>query len=129
MARTTRSDASRDAVIGRTARVRARVSGDGDLVVEGTLEGDVTLRGNLTVSEGARATSNVDADAVTIQGELEGDIRARGVVHVGAKARVQGNVQGTEVSIDEGAEFAGRLDADFELPAELGGGASGGRRR
>ncbi len=95
MARAGRQDASRDAVIGRTTRVRGRVSGDGDLVVEGTVEGDV---------------------------------RASGPVTIEAGARVRGDLRGDGIAIEEGAEYVGRLEADFELPAELGG-TSGGRRR
>lgn len=110
-----------EAVIGRSTRVRGRISGDGDLLVEGTVEGDIALQGDLTVGEGARTVSNVDAAAVTIRGELEGDIRASGVVHIESGARVRGDVRGESIAIDDGAEYVGRLDAEFELPTELGG--------
>jgi cytoskeletal protein CcmA (bactofilin family) len=128
MARTARSDVGREAVIGRTTRVRGRIEGDGDLVVEGAVEGDIALRGDLRVADGGRVASNVEADAVTVEGELEGDIRARGVVRVGASARLRGDIRGESIAIEEGAELSGRLDADFELPSELAGGAGGKRR-
>jgi cytoskeletal protein CcmA (bactofilin family) len=115
-------------VIGQSTRVHGRVSGDGDLRLEGTVEGDITLTGDLTIIDGAKATSNVEARAVTVGGELEGDVRAQGVVHLEAGARVRGDIQGELVAIDEGAEYSGRLIAEFELPPELGG-SGGGRRR
>jgi len=115
-------------VIGRSTRVRGRVSGDGDLRLEGTVEGDISLTGELTITDGARATSNVEARGVTVGGELEGDIRANGLVRIESGARVRGDIQGELVAIDDGAEFNGRLLAEFELPEELGG-SSGGRRR
>jgi cytoskeletal protein CcmA (bactofilin family) len=135
MAKATRSDAAGyragEAIIGKTTRVRGRVSGDGSLVIEGTVEGDIDVRGDLTIAEGGRATSSIEAEAVTLRGELDGDVKARGVVRIEAGARVRGDMQGESVSLDEGAEFVGRLDATFELPAELGGasGGGGGRRR
>jgi cytoskeletal protein CcmA (bactofilin family) len=129
MART-RTGAGGEAVIGSTTRVRGRVSGDGDLRLEGTVEGDISLRGDLTITDGARAASNVEAQTVTVGGELEGDVRAQGTVRMEAGARVRGDMYAESVAIDEGAEFNGRLNVEFELPAELGGSATtGGRRR
>ena len=127
MART-RTGGGGEAVIGRSTRVRGRVSGDGDLRLEGTVEGDISLTGELTITDGARAVSNVDAAAVTVGGELEGDVRAQGLVRIESGGRVRGDIQGELVAIDDGAEFNGRLLAEFELPAELGG-SGGGRRR
>src|SRR5436305_113689 len=102
-----------EALIGQSTRVRGRVSGDGDVRLEGTLEGDIAIRGDLTIASGARATSNVEARAVTIGGELEGDVRAEGVVHIESGARVRGDVHGESVAIDDGAQFSGRLSAEF----------------
>jgi cytoskeletal protein CcmA (bactofilin family) len=119
----------REARIGSGARVRGRIHGEGDLVVEGQVEGDLVLRGDLTIAEGASVTSEaVEAAAVTIAGALEGDVAATGPVRIAAGARVRGNVRGSAVSIDDGARFSGRLDLEFELPPELGGSSRGEAR-
>jgi cytoskeletal protein CcmA (bactofilin family) len=121
---TTRGGEARDARIGSGARIRGRIHGEGDLLVEGHVEGDLTIRGDLTVSEGASVSSEtIEAQSVTIAGALEGDVEASGAVRIGAAARVRGNVRGSAVSIEDGARFAGRLDVDFDLPPELGGAA------
>ncbi len=116
-------------MIGASTRVRGRISGDGDLTIEGTVEGDIAVRGDVVLGDGARATSSLEANAVTIRGELEGDVRARGPVRIESGARVRGDVHGESFALAEGAEFAGRLEAEFDLPAELSGGGGGGRRR
>ncbi len=111
-----------DALIGSAARVRGRIQGDGDLVIEGHVEGNVTLRGDLTIAEGATvASETVTAHAVHIAGTLEGNLTASGSVHLAAGARVRGDVLGNAVAIDDGAHFSGRLECEFELPPELGG--------
>ena len=107
------------AVIGASTRIRGRVSGDGDLTVEGTVEGPISLRGDLTVQEGATATSDVEANNVTIAGSVEGEISASGHVRLVAGARVRGNLKGAGIAIEDGARFSGRIDIDFDLPAEL----------
>lgn len=124
MARTTQRSANdsgegAESVLGRGTRVRGRVRGDGDLRIEGEIEGDVAISGELAIEEGASVSGDVQADGVTIGGELKGDVTARGAVTVRATARVAGNLGGAEVSLEEGAAFEGRIDAEFDLPPEL----------
>lgn len=109
------------AVLGASVRIRGKISGEGDLSILGTVEGDVAVRGDLTIGDGARVESeSLEAHAVSIAGELQGDVNASGPVRLSATARVHGDLKGSEISIEEGAQFAGRLEADFELPAALG---------
>jgi cytoskeletal protein CcmA (bactofilin family) len=128
---TIRGTSEREARIGSGARVRGRVHGEGDLVVEGSVEGELAIRGDLTIAEGGTVTSKaVEAHAVVIAGSFEGDITATGTIRVGTGARVRGNLRGTSVSIDDGAKYSGRLDCEFDLPPELGGTSrSDGRAR
>jgi cytoskeletal protein CcmA (bactofilin family) len=132
MARARSASSGGDAIIGRTTRVRGRITGDGDLVVDGIVEGDISVRGDLTIGEGAKATCHdrgIDAHAVTVRGELDGDVSARGIVRLEAGARVRGDIRGESVAIEEGAEFSGRLESEFELPPELGGAPVGDASR
>ena len=118
-----------EARIGSGARVRGRVHGEGDLLVEGQVEGELAIRGDLTIAEGASVTSkSVEAHTVTIAGTFEGDVAATGPVRVATGAVVRGNLRGTAVSIEDGARYSGRLDCDFDLPPELGGTARGESR-
>ena len=126
---TTHGAAASEARIGSATRVRGRIHGEGDLVVEGRVEGDVAVRGELTIAEGAEMSSQaVEAQSVTIAGTLEGDVSATGPVRLGPTARVRGDLRGSTVSIDEGARFSGRLECEFDLPAELQGSPRGDGR-
>jgi cytoskeletal protein CcmA (bactofilin family) len=126
---TTRGGEAREARIGSGTRIRGKIHGDGDLVVEGQVEGDVAIRGDLTIAEGASISSEaVEAQAVTIAGTLEGDVAASGQVRLAAGSRVRGNLRGSAVSIEDGARFSGRLDCEFDLPPELGGSSRGEAR-
>jgi cytoskeletal protein CcmA (bactofilin family) len=117
----TKNTVSGDAsLIGAGTRVRGRVTGDGDVVIGGHVEGDVVVRGDVTIEDGARCTSNVEGHAVTVAGELAGDVSASGPVVVGATARLRGNVRGAQFSMEDGASFAGRVECEFELPDGLG---------
>jgi cytoskeletal protein CcmA (bactofilin family) len=115
-----RSSSSDTARIGESTRVRGRIAGDGDLTIDGRVEGDIALRGDLVISEGGTvACDSVEADSLTIGGELTGDVKVTGQVRALAGSKVRGNVRGGGIAIDEGAEFAGRIECEFDLPAEL----------
>jgi len=119
-----------ESVITRGAKIRGRIGGEGDLRVEGQVEGDVRIHGQLTIDEGGAVHGEVEATAVVIDGALEGDVATRAPVTIRAGAKVTGNLGG-EVVLEEGASFRGRIDADFDMPAELGGpsGKPAGRGR
>ena len=126
--RPTVSRSSSTAILGQSVRVRGRVAGDGDLTVLGKIEGAVGVRGRLLVGEGGSIESDeVTAEEVTVEGAIEGNVVAQGSVHLASTAKVKGDLKGSSISLDEGAEFAGRIDAEFELPAELRG--DSGKRR
>ena len=115
-----RSSAGPSGRIGAGAHVRGRIHGDGDLTVEGHVAGDVVLQGALTISEGGSVEANaVEAESLTVAGSLDGDVHVSGHVRALAGARVRGNVRGAAIAIDDGAQFAGRIDCEFSLPAEL----------
>jgi len=138
-ARTTRvnsganSGAGSASTIGSGVRIRGRVTGEGDIVVAGQVEGDILVHGDVTIAEGASCTSNVEGNEVVVSGSLSGDVAATGDVLIGATARLRGNVSAKNgsISLEEGASFAGRIDCEFELPAGLGeaSGYTGARRR
>jgi cytoskeletal protein CcmA (bactofilin family) len=120
MARSTATSANvtrdgTESVLARGTRVRGRIRGDGGLRIEGYEEGDVAVTGDLAIEEGASIKGDVQASGVTIGGELAGDVTARGAIVVRATAKVAGNLGGTEVSLEEGASFEGRMDADFDM--------------
>src|SRR3954464_6081696 len=77
--------------IGRNTRVVGRVSGDGDLLVEGRIEGDVTLGGHFHVGKGGMvsASNGVQAGSITIEGGIDGDVTARGDVVLRADGRLR----------------------------------------
>ena len=120
------------ASIGRTTRVVGRLTGDGDLLVEGRIEGELSLRGHLEVAEGAVVNAPVESSDLTVDGSVDGDVVVRGAVVLRSTGVLRGAIRAPQVAIEEGARFTGRIEMDVELPAELGGNpaaASEGTRR
>jgi cytoskeletal protein CcmA (bactofilin family) len=110
---------AQETTIGPRTRLRARVHGDGDLALEGQLEGNVALGGKLTVHEGGSVKGETQANEVLVAGELEGPVKSEGALHVSATGKVNGVVRVAALSLEDGARFHGEVHASFDLPAEL----------
>lgn len=106
-------------VIGQGISIRGNVSGAGDLVVEGEVEGQITLDDRLTVEATGKVVANVDAGEVIVNGEMSGNIVARDRVVVTANAKVLSDISAPRVVIEDGARFKGNIDMTVDLPSDI----------
>lgn len=103
-------------VIGRGITIRGNLTGNEDLVVEGRLEGTVSLKNHLTIEGSGVVVADLDAQNLTINGEVSGNISASESVLVSGTAKIVGNIRAPRVIIEDGARFKGGIDMEFDLP-------------
>lgn len=99
-------------VIGSTIVIDGEITGDEDLVVQGTVKGRVSLRQNLFVEETGVLEANVETATVTILGTVTGDIHATERAELKSNCRVVGDIRAPRVLIADGASFKGNVDMD-----------------
>jgi len=87
--------------------MKGNMRSTGDIVIEGTLEGDVRAH-MLTVGESATVKGEVIADDVVVNGRIIG--RLRGLkVRLTSTARVEGDIIHKTIAIESGAHFEGSV--------------------
>lgn len=96
-----------ESVISAGLRVVGNLESDGDVVIAGTVEGDISSRG-LTVSEGASVKGAITAEMVTILGVVEGEIRARSV-GIAKTGEMTGDIEYATLAIEDGAVLEGTV--------------------
>ncbi|MCQ0971696.1 polymer-forming cytoskeletal protein [Paracoccus sp. TK19116] len=98
--------------------VTGNIRTEGDIVVEGTVEGDIRAH-QLTVGESATIKGEVVAEEVIVNGRIVG--RVRGLkVRLSATARVEGDIIHKTIAIESGAHFEGSVQRQ-EDPLTQGG--------
>jgi cytoskeletal protein CcmA (bactofilin family) len=106
------------ATIGKSVVVKGELSGSEDLVIDGEVEGSITLRGQtLTVGPNGRVRANVEARNVILHGRVDGDIHASERVDLRKSASLTGNISTARISIEDGAFFKGGIDIQKAEPA------------
>ncbi|PIE06966.1 MAG: hypothetical protein CSA74_10015 [Rhodobacterales bacterium] len=87
--------------------VKGNMKSTGDIVIEGTVEGDIRAH-MLTVGETATVKGEVVGDDVVVNGRIIG--RLRGLkVRLTATARVEGDIVHKTIAIESGAHFEGSV--------------------
>lgn len=113
--------------------VNLRISGDlisdGDIQVEGTVEGNVKSR-MLTIGESGSVRGEVDAEQVLVSGTVVGKIKATSVT-LSQTADVTGDITHEALAIESGANFEGNINrisgaSGGVKSAPLGGNKAGG---
>jgi cytoskeletal protein CcmA (bactofilin family) len=101
---------SSQCIIGPKTVVKGDISGDEDILVEGTVEGTIKISRDLRVGAGGRVKATVNAQSIVVAGEVEGDCQAEQRVHLEATGKLTGNIRAPRVMIVEGATFKGNSD-------------------
>src|SRR5262245_20014224 len=99
-------------VIGNSIVIDGEISGDEELVVQGTVKGKIALAENLHVESGGVVEADIETQTVTISGQVTGNIHAKERVEIRADGKMVGDIKAPRINIADGATFKGSVDMD-----------------
>jgi cytoskeletal protein CcmA (bactofilin family) len=102
--------ASTTTIIGRTARVRGRLTGDADLEVQGFVEGEISVSGDVTVDVHGMVGAGIRGRRLVVRGAVKGDLLGEQAILLEEGARVVGDVRAPRVAIAPGALVRGYVE-------------------
>lgn len=97
-----------ETVIGPSIRVKGNFHGEGDIVIEGKVEGSVKTNNYLLVGNKAKIVAEVEAGNAQIGGEITGNIKIKGYLEITSSAKIYGDIETSEISIEKGAILNGK---------------------
>jgi cytoskeletal protein CcmA (bactofilin family) len=102
-------------IIGEHISFEGSVRGKENLVVEGSVKGDIDL-GNchLTVGSKGRMDADIQAANVTVSGRLTGNIKSQEKVSFTKEADFTGEVKAKRISVEDGAYLKAVIELERE---------------
>jgi cytoskeletal protein CcmA (bactofilin family) len=97
-----------ETIIGPSVKVKGDFNGQGNIIVEGVVEGNLKTNGNLEVGKTAKITANVEAKEAKVGGQVTGNVKIKGFLEVTATAKIFGDIETSGLSIERGAIFNGK---------------------
>lgn len=96
--------------LGRDVVFKGILTLEGNVRVDGQLEGELHSTGTLTVGEHAIIKGNITAGVLITSGKIKGDVIASEKVMILNPGIVIGDIRTPAISIEAGAHFHGRSD-------------------
>src|SRR6202048_3996047 len=108
--------------LGPSLHVKGEISGNEDLLIEGSVEGLVQLdERKLTVGATAKLTADIIAREVVVYGTVKGNLRGKGRIEIKKDGSVNGDLTTARIMIEDGAYFKGSVEIDRTSDKESSG--------
>jgi cytoskeletal protein CcmA (bactofilin family) len=104
-------------MLGPRDRLIGRLYIEGDLHVNGTVEGAVEATGDVEIDEMAKVKASVAGRQVSIRGQVSGPVTARKRLVVARSGSLIGDVRVPRLVVQDGATFSGNVS--MRPPAEM----------
>jgi cytoskeletal protein CcmA (bactofilin family) len=99
--------------LGASLHVKGEISGNEDLLIDGSVEGLIQLdERKLTVGTTAKVTADIIAREVVVYGNVKGNLRAKDRIEIKKDGSVNGDLTTARISIEDGAYFKGSIEID-----------------
>lgn len=104
-----------ETVIGPSVKVEGDFIGEGDVIVEGKIVGNLQTNQNLRIGPQALVEAEVKAANAYIAGKINGDVGIVEALEIAASAQINGDISCNNLSIESGAIINGRVTMKKEV--------------
>lgn len=106
--------------IEKGTNIKGDLSSSGSVRVDGSIHGNLGIKGNLEISAGANAEGeSIECDNLVLHGSVKANVHAKGKITITKTGKLIGDVKASALDIEAGAVFSGRS----EMNAAAGSGA------
>lgn len=105
-------------VIASSTKMKGDLNSNGDIRVEGEIEGSVKTAQKVYIGKEAQLCGNISAKEAIIEGKVNADIKTDRL-ELSATARIIGNIETQILAMEAGAFFSGTFKVGtFQAPVE-----------
>jgi len=96
-----------ETIVGPSVKIKGDFHGSGNIVIEGSVEGNLKSDKFISIKDKALVIADVEAHDALIGGEVHGNITIKGFLEILSSAKISGDIQANSLSISQGAIFNG----------------------
>jgi cytoskeletal protein CcmA (bactofilin family) len=96
-------------MIGKGLLIRGELHGEEDLIIEGTVEGSISMEKSLTIESEGKIKADIETQDITVRGEVIGNLVARNKITIHEGAKIIGDIKAPRIELDDGAYYKGNI--------------------
>ncbi|EKD65389.1 MAG: hypothetical protein ACD_50C00101G0002 [uncultured bacterium] len=113
-----------ETIVGESVKLKGNLKSDGDIIVNGSISGDVKTKASVQVGTNANVVASIKASNVQVSGVVQGNIEARETLQISETGKVYGDINVGVLIVSPGALFSGKCTMletkrDIELEPTL----------
>jgi len=105
--------------IAQDTRIKGNIESNGDIRIDGILDGDLDCKGRVVVGPESKVTGTIRCSNAEIMGFVKGEIVVKELLSLKGSSTITGNLTMGKLSVEPGARFVGHckmLNDDIVVP-------------
>lgn len=98
-----------ETIIGPSIQVKGNFIGNGDVIIEGIVEGSIKTSNFLYIGTKSKITAEIEAGEAKISGEVSGNLIIKNYTEITKTAVIKGDIITAEISVEKGATINGHI--------------------
>lgn len=97
-------------LVGVGTVITGDINSNGDIRIDGTLNGNLVTKGKVVVGETGKANGEINCKNSDVSGEIEGKIIVSELLSLKATSKINGDIIANKLAIEPGARFTGNCN-------------------
>lgn len=110
MAKSIENENTRINLVGSGTKIEGNITTDGDIRVDGVMEGTISAKGKIVVGDSGRLKGELHCKNFEVEGIVEGKIFVSELLSLRSKSKLTGDITTNKLAIEPGANFTGKCD-------------------
>ena len=107
-----------ETIIGRETTSTGKISGSGNIRIDGHIDGGVSTTGSVVIGESGVVQGDIKSGSLTVAGMVTGNVDCDGNLSIHATGQLVGDVRVRSLNIADGGIFRGRSEMDTRFGSQ-----------
>ncbi len=105
-------------LIGKGTEITGEIKSEGDIRIDGELNGNISSTGRVVIGDSGRVTGEVICKNCEVAGYVKGKMKIEQLINLKSTATVLGEISTDKLSIEPGSVFSGNCTMGNQLQNE-----------